>query len=134
MYEFTSKYHKYKNNSFEMLFQKYTASAVNKNYHPSNVELWKANMDKESYEDNLHKVVHLTLENRQQYRYRNEDHWPKRILDEIEWFHFQGIFEHTDFHTKGEKTLLHSLLKMFNMFSIIIWNNEKVHADEIVIK
>ena len=36
--EFTSTYYDDKNDSFEMLFQKYTDSAVNDIYHPSVVE------------------------------------------------------------------------------------------------
>ena len=40
-----------------MLFQKYTHSAVKNIYQPSIVEEWKANKDKESYEDKLQMVV-----------------------------------------------------------------------------
>ena len=64
----------------------------------------------------------------------NEDYFMKWLLDEIEWFHFQEILEHTDFYAKVEKILLHSLLKMFHMFYIRLWSNKHFHADVIGIK
>ena len=46
----------------------------------------------------------------------DEEYCPKQILEEIMWFHFQGIFEHSAYHSKGPKTLLHSLFKVLHMF------------------
>ena len=62
--EFMSAYYDDNNDSFEMLFQQYTASAVKKLYHPDIVEEWKDNMEKEDYGDDLHKIVVRTHENR----------------------------------------------------------------------
>ena len=64
----------------------------------------------------------------------NEDHWPERILDEIEWFHFQVILKHISFHAKGETMLICSLLKVFHMYSMGLWENEQFHSDELSIK
>ena len=55
-------------------------------------------------------------------------------LMKLKGFHFQGILEHTYFHAKGEKIILHSLLKVFNMFYIRLWNHEQLHADVIGIQ
>ena len=55
--EFKYTYYNDKNNPFEILFQKYTASAVNKIYHPSIVEFWKSNTDKAAYQDKIRKGV-----------------------------------------------------------------------------
>ena len=60
-------------------------------------------MDNESYDDKLHKGIYIPPENRELDISTNVDHWPGWILDEIEWFQFQGILEHTDFHAKGDK-------------------------------
>ena len=40
-----------------MLFQKYTASAVNIIYHPEIIKEWKYNIDSADYEHTLHKGV-----------------------------------------------------------------------------
>ena len=55
--EFTSTYYNDNNDSFEMLFQKYTASAVNIIYHPEIIKEWKYNIDSADYEHTLHKGV-----------------------------------------------------------------------------
>ena len=64
----------------------------------------------------------------------NEDHFTKRILDEIIWLHLQGILKHTHFHAKGEKILFHELLKIFHIFLIRPWKNDKLHIYDIGIK
>ena len=64
-------------------------------------------MYKAAYEHNLHKVFYLPYKNRESDISTNEDHWPKQLLDEIIWFHFQGILEQADFHANGEKIILH---------------------------
>ena len=47
-------------------------------------------------------------------------HRPRWLLNEIEWFQYQGILEHTAFHAKGDNIIFHSLLKVFLIFSIRI--------------
>ena len=64
----------------------------------------------------------------------NVDHWTKWLLKEIEWFQFEGILEHTYFHAKGANIIFHSSLKLFHMFSIIIWNEGKYNDKVICIK
>ena len=48
-YEYTSEYYNEKNDAFGLLFQKYTASAINNIYNPSTGIEWKSNMDKTAY-------------------------------------------------------------------------------------
>ena len=50
--EFKYTYYNDKNNPFEILFQKYTASAVDNIYYPSIVNARKTNMDNASHEEN----------------------------------------------------------------------------------
>ena len=76
-------------------------------------------MENEAYGENQDLGVYITSEKGELYQIMNVDHWPRCIIDEIEWFEFQGILEHTAFHAKGYDTLLHKLLKVFHMFSII---------------
>ena len=115
-YEFTSEYYKDKNDTFEMLFQKYTASDVDKIYNPSTVIEWKSNMNKVAYKDNNDLGVHITFLNNTISQIMNVDHWPKCITNEIEWFQFKEILEHTDFHAKGDYIIFNSLLKVFHIF------------------
>ena len=75
-----------------MLFREYKYSDVNNINNPDIVEEWEYNMDKEAYEDNLHMGVYLPYENIELDISMNEYHRPKLLLDEIEWFHFQVIF------------------------------------------
>ena len=56
------KYYDDNNDTFELLLQKYTSSAVEKNYLPSIVEEWISDTDKSGHEDNLHKGVYITSE------------------------------------------------------------------------
>ena len=46
-----SEYYYDQNNAFGLLFQQYTASALNNTYNPSIVHEWKYNTDKADYED-----------------------------------------------------------------------------------
>ena len=62
--EFASMYYDNNNDNFRLLFQKYTASDVDKMYHPSIFKEQKANMDKEAYEEKLHFVVYMPSKNR----------------------------------------------------------------------
>ena len=48
--EFTPEYYNDKNDTFWQLFQHYSASAVEKLYHPYIVNKWKSNMYKSDYE------------------------------------------------------------------------------------
>ena len=64
----------------------------------------------------------------------NVDHWPKWLLNEIEWFQLKGNLEHADFHAKGNNILFNSLLKLCQMFSMIIWKDSDCNAKEIYIQ
>ena len=57
--EFASIYYDNNNDNFRLLFQKYTASDVEKWYHPSIFKEQKANMDNEAYEEKLHLGVNM---------------------------------------------------------------------------
>ena len=57
--ELKPEYYNDKNDYFGILFQKYTASAVDNIYHTSIVIEWKANMDKASYRYNHDLGVHI---------------------------------------------------------------------------
>ena len=46
----------------------------------------------------------------------NVEYCPKWLIIEIEWFQFEGILEHADFHKKCGNIIFHSLLKVFHMF------------------
>ena len=80
-------------------------------------------MDKADYEEKKHLGVYIPSENRELTQIINVDYWTRWILNEIEWFQFKGILEHTDFHAKGDNIIFISLLKLFPMFSISISNN-----------
>ena len=62
--EFTSEYNNNKNDNFGLLFQKYTASAIDNIYHPCIVKKWKDNMDKPYYEEKQDLVVYIPFEKR----------------------------------------------------------------------
>ena len=65
MNEFTSTYYNDKNDSFEMLFQQYTASTISKIYCSSLIEEWKSNTEKAVHEQKIHQGVFLTYERRE---------------------------------------------------------------------
>ena len=56
----TSAYYDDNNDSFEILFQEYTANYVKNSYHSAIIEEYKANMYKSDYKNNLHKGVFKT--------------------------------------------------------------------------
>ena len=59
-------------------------------------------MDKAEYEENQDSSVYIPYDKRELAQIINIDHWPKGLINEIEWFQFEGILEHADFHTKGD--------------------------------
>ena len=64
----------------------------------------------------------------------NVEHWLIWLLNEIEWFQFQGIFEHAKFHAKGNNIYFYSLLKLFHIFLIRPKNDDKYNSEAIGIK
>ena len=91
-------------------------------------------MNKEAYEYNHDLVVYIPSVNSELSRRMNIDHWPKWLLHEILWFQFEGILEHTDFHARGNNIIFHSVLKLFNIFSIRICKYGGGNAEVICIK
>ena len=79
-------------------------------------------------------MVYIPLEERKLGLSINIDHWPIWIRNEIEWFQFDGILVHIDFHAKGDNILSYSLLKLFYMFSIRIWKAGGCNTKVICIK
>ena len=49
--------------------------------------------------------VYIPSENSELALSMNVYHWPRWIIIEIEWFQFQGILEHTNFHAKGDNII-----------------------------
>ena len=50
--------------------------------------------------------VYIPHEKRDLDQSMNIDYWPRCLLDIIEWFKFQDILEHTDFHAKGDNIFI----------------------------
>ena len=62
MGEFTSEYYNEKNYAFGLLFQTYTSSAAENNYHPSTVIEWEYNMDNEARKEKQDLGVYIPSE------------------------------------------------------------------------
>ena len=75
-------------------------------------------MEKAANEDKHDLGVYIHSEKSELAQNVNVDHWTILLLNEIEWFQFQGIFEQAAFHARGNKILPNSLFKLFCMFSI----------------
>ena len=58
----------------------------------------------------------------------NVEHWPKLLLNEIEWFQLGGILEHADFNAKDDIMNFHSLLKSFHLFLIRLCKDGGLNA------
>ena len=116
------------------MFQKDTAIAIDKIYHPSIVNEWKDNMERSSCEEKRDSCFYIPSKTSKFSQTMNADHWPKWLLNEIEWFQFQGILEHAAFHENGDNILFHSLLKVFHMFLIRLWKDGGLNAKVICIK
>ena len=91
-------------------------------------------MVKAVYEDNHDFIVYIPYVKSDLDWIINVDHWPKLLLNEIEWIQFEGILEHVAFHAKGDNIIFNSLLKLFHMFSIRIWNDGGCNDQIICIK
>ena len=127
-YEFTYEYYNANNNTFVMLFQLYTSSGFAIIYHPSVVNEWRSNMDQADYEEKQNSVVYIPSENISLPWIISVDYWSRCLLTKTEWFQFQGILEHAAFHSKGDKILPCSLLRVFHMFPIRLWYDEGCNA------
>ena len=73
-------------------------------------------MCKAADKDNHDIGIYIPSENIEVAISMNVDHWPKYLINEIEWFLFQIILGHADFHAKGRNILFCSLLKAFHIF------------------
>ena len=60
-------------------------------------------------------------------------YWPTRIKEVINWFLFLNIMKYTADKIENEITLLPSLLKMFSMFHMRFWYDNK-HDDKTNVK
>ena len=49
--------------------------------------------------------VYIHSENSELSQNMNVDHWTRWLINEIDWFQFQGILEHEKFHAKGNNTI-----------------------------
>ena len=73
------------------MFIPYTASDVDNIYHTSIVNAYKDNMENEAYERKKYLGVYIPSEEREFYQSINVDYWKMWILNDIDWFQFQGI-------------------------------------------
>ena len=91
-------------------------------------------MYKTDYEDKHDLGVYISSGKSKLSQSVNLYHWPILLLNEIELLQFKVILKHAYFHEKGYKILFCSLLKVFHMFSIIIWYDKGCNAKVICIK
>ena len=59
-------------------------------------------------------------------------YWPIPIKDTIKWFTFPTIIEHTTTILKPNKGLIPSLLKVFAMFPLRLFDNKQDEEGEFV--
>ena len=57
------------------------------------------------------------------------NYWPTSIKEVINWFSFMNIMEYNADNIENEITLLPSLVKMFSMFQMRFWYDNK-HDDQ----
>ena len=62
------------------------------------------------------------------YHHDSQKLWPKTIIEDMEWFPFQGTMLYAANHINSPAENFRSLLKLFSMFKI------RIQYDETIIK
>ena len=90
---------------------------------------WRFNIDKEAHKKNL-KLVKIYCRCRKIDCHDSCEFYPEIICKDVRWFCFQVIMLQTENNIKMPFDILQSLLKVFSMFKIRIWYDERfVHED-----
>ena len=56
---------------------------------------------------------------------------PKSIIEDMQWFPFQGIMLHTENNINSPDDNLKSLLKVFSIFKLIIWYDKTIVQENV---
>ena len=132
--EFTSEYYNGNNDTFGLFFKNIQLVLMNFFFINS---LWmngKLTQTRQIMKISRIWVFTCLLKKSELAQSINVDHWLILILNGIEWFQFQGILEHADFHAKGDSVTSYSILKVFYIFLIIIWDYYVWNAKVICIE
>ena len=77
---------------------------------------WKLNLYAAEYKINIDASLYKNSEKKKFNRHDSDELWSKSIKDQIKWFTFITIMEHTANIRKINKGIILSLLKLFAMF------------------
>ena len=68
--------------------------------------------------------VYKTYDKKEIDRHDSDLYWPISIKDTIQWFTFITIMEHDANILKPKKRLIHSLIKLFAMFQLRLFDDK----------
>ena len=93
--------------------------------HPDLIEEWKFKKDTASYKK-VHNKRKLLSNNEEIDRHNIKYFLPTIIIEDMQWFLFQGIMLHAENNIKSPADHLKSLLKVLSMFKISIRYDESI--------
>ena len=93
--------------------------------HPVLIQEWKLNIDAAVYEKKINANVYIPSSKIKIDCHDSKLYWPTSIKDTIHWFPFLTIIDHTENTLKTNKGIITSLLKLFAMFQLRFFYDEK---------
>ena len=84
---------------------------------------WKLNLDAAAYKFNIDANLYKPSKNKEVDCHDSDLYWPTTIKDTIQWFPFLIIMEHTANILNPDKGLIPSLLKVFSMFELRLFDD-----------
>ena len=98
--------------------------------HPALIQEQKQNLDAAAYEIILNEEVKILSKSKEIDNHDSQSYRPTSIIEEIQWFPFLTIMEHTADNIENYITLLPLLLKLFTIFNMRMWyDNENLEEN-----
>ena len=98
--------------------------------HPALIQEQKQNIDAAAYEIILNEEVKILFKSKEIDNHDSQSYRPTSIIEEIQWFPFLTIMEHTADNIENYITLLPLLLKLFTIFNMRMWyDNENLEEN-----
>ena len=104
------------------IFSAYVAPLLKDIKNPKLIQEQKLNLDAEAYEKYVDAYMSKPSDEKESDHHDGDFYWPTSIKDTIKWFTFLTIMEHTANIIKPNKWIIHSLIKLLNLFGLRLIN------------